>query len=90
VARARAAVNSARDTLKDAEKNYKRFEDLFSKGVITEKERDSMKLAYEVSQSRLTESESMLKLAQGNLTRVDAASRISKSPLRKLIRLTRH
>jgi HlyD family secretion protein len=73
VAREKAAVNSARDTLKDAEKNYNRFEELFSKGVITEKERDSMKLAYEVSQSRLTESESMLKLAQGNLTRIDAA-----------------
>jgi HlyD family secretion protein len=73
VTRARATVNSARDTLKDAEKNYKRFEELFSKGVITEKERDSMKLAYEVSQSRLTESESMLKQAEGNLTRIDAA-----------------
>jgi len=73
VARATANVKSAQDTLKDAEKNYKRFEDLFSNGVVTEKERDSMKLAYEVSQSRLTESESMLKLAQSNLTRITAA-----------------
>jgi HlyD family secretion protein len=66
-------MDSARDTLNDAEKNYKRFEDLFRKGVITEKERDTMKLSYDVAQSRLTESESMLKLAQGNLTRIDAA-----------------
>ena len=73
VTRARAAMDSARDTLNDAEKNYKRFEDLFRKGVITEKERDTMKLSYDVAQSRLTESESMLKLAQGNLTRIDAA-----------------
>ncbi len=73
VARAAATVNSARDTLKDAEKNYQRFEDLFSKGVVTEKERDTMKLTYDVAQSRLTESESMLKLAQGNLNRIDAA-----------------
>ena len=73
VAREKAAVNSARDTLKDAEKNYNRFEELFSKGVITEKERDTMKLTYDVAKSRLTESESMLKLAQGNLTRIDAA-----------------
>lgn len=72
VARARATVKSAQDTLKDTEKNYQRFEDLFSKGVITEKERDSMKLAYEVSKSRLAESESVLKLAEGNLTRIDA------------------
>ncbi|KQC08683.1 MAG: hypothetical protein APR62_04175 [Smithella sp. SDB] len=72
VARARANVQSAQDTLKDAEKNYKRFEDLFSKSVVTEKERDSMKLAYEVAQARLAESESVLKLAQGNLTKIDA------------------
>ena len=73
VARAVAAVNSSRDTLKDAEKNYRRFEDLFSKGVVTEKERDTMKLAYDVAKSRLAESESVLKLAQGNLNRIDAA-----------------
>lgn len=72
VARAKANVKSVQDTLKDAEKNYKRFEELFSKGVVAEKERDSLKLAYEVAQSRLVESESVLKLAQGNLTRIDA------------------
>ncbi len=73
VARATANVAGVQDTLKDAEKNYKRYEDLFSKGVVTEKERDSVKLVYEVTKSRLTESESVLKLAQGNLARIDAA-----------------
>jgi len=73
VARVTANVKSVQDTLKDAEKNYKRFEDLFSNGVVTEKERDTMKLTYDVAKSRLTESESMLKLAQGNLTKIDAA-----------------
>jgi HlyD family secretion protein len=73
VARATANVKSAQDTLKDAEKNYKRFEDLFGKGVVSEKERDTMKLTYEVAKSRLTESESILRLAQGNLTKIDAA-----------------
>ncbi len=73
VARAAANVKSVKDTLKDAEKNYKRFEDLFRNGVITEKERDTMKLNYDVAKSRLAESESVLKLAQGNLTRIDAA-----------------
>ena len=72
VDRATANVKSVKDTLKDAEKNYRRFEDLFSKGVITEKERDTMKLTYEVAKSRLVESESMLKLAKGNLARIDA------------------
>jgi HlyD family secretion protein len=75
VARATANVKSVKDTLKDAEKNYQRFEELFSKGVITEKERDTMKLTYDVAKSRLAESESILKLAQGNLARIDAVKK---------------
>lgn len=72
VARAKAGVQSAKDYLKDAEKNYRRFEELFGKNVVSEKERDALRLQYDVAQSRLAESESVLKLAQGNLTRIDA------------------
>ncbi len=72
VTRAKASVKGAQDTLKDAERNYRRFEELFSKEVVTEKERDTMKLHYEIAQSRLAESESVLKLAEGNLTKIDA------------------
>jgi HlyD family secretion protein len=73
VARAKAVVKGAQDILKDAEHNYKRFAELFSKGVVTEKERDTVKLAYDVAKSRLTESESVLNLAQGSLNRIDIA-----------------
>lgn len=73
VARAEAGVKSAQDMLADAEKNYLRFEDLFRQGVVTEKERDSLKLSFDVAKSRLKESESLLTLAQGNLTKIDAA-----------------
>ncbi|MEN6638610.1 MAG: HlyD family efflux transporter periplasmic adaptor subunit [Smithella sp.] len=73
VQRAEASVKSARDTLADAEKNYRRYEELFSREVVTEKERDAMKLGYDVAKSRLNESLSLLKLAEGNLTRIDAA-----------------
>jgi HlyD family secretion protein len=73
VTRAEASVKTAADNLKDAEKNYQRFEELFKKSVVTEKERDSMKLTYEVAQSKLVEAQSSLKLAQGNLGRIDAA-----------------
>jgi HlyD family secretion protein len=72
VTRAKASVKGAQDTLQDAERNYRRFEELFSKEVVTEKERDTMKLHYEIAQSRLAESESVLKLAEGNLTKIDA------------------
>jgi len=71
VVRAKANVKSAQDTLKDAERNYRRFEELFSKNVVTEKERDTMKLHYDIAQSRLAESESVLNLAEGNLTKID-------------------
>ena len=72
VVRARANVKSVQDTLQDTEKNYQRFEDLFRKGVITGKERDTMKLNYDVANNKLIESESVLKLAEGNLTKIDA------------------
>jgi HlyD family secretion protein len=75
VARAQAFVQSAMDTLRDAEKNYRRFEELFSKDVVTEKERDTLKLNYEVAGSRLAESKSMLRLAQGNLAKIDNAKK---------------
>ena len=45
---------------------------MFSRGVVSEKERDALKLQYDVALSRLAESESVLKLAEGNLTRIDA------------------
>lgn len=73
VSRARAGVKSAEDQLTDAGRNYRRYEDLFAQGVVTEKERDSVKLNYEVAGSRLKEAESLLKLAEGNLTKIDAA-----------------
>lgn len=71
-ARAQAGVKSARDLLADAEKNYRRFEDLFRQGVVTEKERDTLKLNYDVAKSRVVESEAVLRLAEGNLARIDA------------------
>ena len=74
VTRATANVKSVKDTLSDAEKNYQRFEELFKKGVVTEKERDSLKLNYDVAKSRLAESESLLKVSQGNLSKIDAAT----------------
>lgn len=73
VARAAANVESAQDTMQDAEKNYKRYAELFRKGTVTEKERDAVKLVYDVAKSRLTEAQSALKLAQGNLAKIEAA-----------------
>ena len=73
VSRAEAALKSAKDSMMDAGKNYRRFEELFRKEVVTEKERDTMKLQYDVAKSRVVEGESLLRLARGNLERIDAA-----------------
>ena len=48
VVRSQANVTSARDTMDDAKKNYRRYEELFKRGVVTEKERDSIKLNYDI------------------------------------------
>ncbi|MEN6622853.1 MAG: efflux RND transporter periplasmic adaptor subunit [Smithella sp.] len=73
VSRAAANVRSAQDTMQDAEKNYRRYAELFRKNVVTEKERDAVKLTYDVAKSRLTEAQSAMRLAQGNLSRIEAA-----------------
>lgn len=73
VSRAKAGVQSARASLADAGKNYRRFEELFRQDVVTEKERDTLKLHSDVAKSRLAENESVLRLAEGNLARIDAA-----------------
>lgn len=73
VARAEAAFSSATDTLENAKKNYLRFEELFQKGVVSEKERDTMKLSYDLAEARLAEAQSLLHFAQGNLPRALAA-----------------
>ncbi|HNQ19394.1 MAG TPA: efflux RND transporter periplasmic adaptor subunit [Smithellaceae bacterium] len=60
---AKALVQSASDTLVNAQKNYERFEELFRKGVVSEKERDNLKLTYEIAQAKLAEAKALLKQA---------------------------
>ncbi len=73
VSRAEAGLKSARDSMTDAAKNYRRFEELFRNEVVSEKERDALKLQHDVAKSRVVESESLLRMARGNLSRIDAA-----------------
>lgn len=75
VARASAGVKSAQDTFREAEKDLKRYEELFRSGAVSEKEMDSVRLRFDVAKSRLAESESLLHVAQGNLTKMDALQR---------------
>jgi len=72
VARADAGAASARYTLEDARKNNQRYDQLFKKGVASEKEKDLMKLNYDTAASRLAEGEALLHSARSNLKRIDA------------------
>jgi HlyD family secretion protein len=72
VVRAETNVTSARDVMDDARKNYQRYEQLFKRGVVTEKERDSVKLGYDTAKSRLDDAEAALRQAKSNLKKVVA------------------
>ncbi|MFH2012988.1 MAG: efflux RND transporter periplasmic adaptor subunit [Pseudomonadota bacterium] len=72
LARAEASVTTARYVMDDARKNYDRFEQLFSSGIVSEKDRDAVKLSYDTAKSRLAEGEASLKYTLSNLKKIDA------------------
>jgi HlyD family secretion protein len=73
VARAEANVAGAGYVQNDAKKNYDRYEQLFRRGVASEKERDTVKLGYDTAAARVAEGEALLKEARSNMGRIDAA-----------------
>lgn len=75
VARSAANLTSARDILEDARKNYQRYEQLFKQGVVTEKERDAVKLNYDTAKSRLDDGEAALRQAKSNLKKIEATQK---------------
>jgi len=75
VARAEASIASAKDILEDARKNYRRYEQLFKQGVVTEKERDAVKLNHDTAKSRLDDGEAVLKQAKSNLNKITATQK---------------
>lgn len=72
VKRAQANVSIAKNTMLDAQRNSERYEELFRRGVVSEKERDTVMLNSENAQAKLSEAEAALRQTRGNLTRIDA------------------
>ncbi len=72
VTRAAAQVESLRYTLSDAAKNNARYAQLFQRGVVSEKERDAVKLRYDNAKAGLTEGEAMLLQARSTMQKIDA------------------
>jgi HlyD family secretion protein len=75
VTRAEANITSAKDTMEDARKNYRRYEQLFKQGVVTEKERDTVKLSYDNAKSRFDDREAALRQAKSNLKNIEATEK---------------
>jgi len=72
VARAEANVRAQRVAASEAGKNRRRYDQLFQRGVVAEKERDALRLNDETAQARLDEAEAALKQARGNLKKIEA------------------
>jgi HlyD family secretion protein len=75
VVRAEANVASVRSVMDDAGKNYRRYEQLFKQGVVTEKERDAVKLNYDTSKSKLDDGEAALRQAKSNLKKIESTQK---------------
>ncbi len=75
VKRAEANAAMARSTMLDAKKNYDRFEQLFKLGVISEKERDTVKLGLDNAHSRVNESEAVYQQSKSNLKKIDTTKK---------------
>jgi len=72
LARAEANRESARKVMEDAQKNLKRFESLYERKVIAEKDRDNAKLHYDTARENLKAAESVVNQARGNLGKIEA------------------
>ena len=72
VVRAEAMRLNARRVLDDARKNKERYDVLYQRKVVAEKERDAVQLQYDTAGSRLTDAEAALKQANSNLQKIKA------------------
>ncbi|HPN08083.1 MAG TPA: efflux RND transporter periplasmic adaptor subunit [Syntrophales bacterium] len=75
VIRAEAAVTSARRVMEEARRNKDRYDKLYQRKVVAEKEWDAVRLHYDTSVSRLAEGKAALSQAVSNLKKIDIARR---------------
>jgi len=64
VARAKQAMQSAASVMEDAKRNAERYESLFRKGTVSEKERDAVRLRYDTALREYERSRETYDLAQ--------------------------
>jgi len=72
VDRARAGVDSAAAVFEEAKRNLERYEALFRKKVVSQKERDAVRLNFDTARARLVEAKAVLRQAESGLKKLDA------------------
>jgi len=72
VTRTAASVESLQNILNDAARNNARYTQLFQRDVVTEKERDAVKLHYDNARTNLAEGQAMLLQARSGMKKIDA------------------
>jgi HlyD family secretion protein len=75
VVRAEAGLSSARDVLAEAKSNKERYDQLYSRQVVSKKEWEGVTLAYDTARARVAEAEAMLRQAKSNLGRIGVTER---------------
>jgi HlyD family secretion protein len=75
VVRAEAGLSSARDVLAEAKSNKERYDQLFSRQVVSKKEWEGVTLSYDTARARVAEAEAMLRQAKSNLGRIGVTER---------------
>ena len=73
VTRAEAGAANARDVLAEARTDKERYDQLLSRGVVSKKEWESVKLRFDTAATRLVEAEAALTQATSSLTKIAAA-----------------
>jgi HlyD family secretion protein len=75
VAKAEAGVSSSKDIVEDERKDKQRYNILFQEGAVSERQRDSVNLNYDIARARLLQNEAILKQAQSNLKKIEATEK---------------
>lgn len=77
VEQARLSLKQAEDAMKDAEADYKRFENLYKDEVVTRQNYEKMKLNYEMAVTRAAQAKAGLGTAQGQMRYATVTSPIN-------------
>lgn len=77
VEQARLGLKQAEDAMKDAEADYKRFENLYKDEVVTRQNYEKMKLNYEMAVTRAAQAKAGLGTAQGQMRYATVTSPIN-------------